>query len=377
MSKKKKYNSNILFYIGYFLLVISQMYVNVPFINKHHSIFLILGYALVCFFILFSFPKMKFDKKKILKMITLMLILVILYFYSQDTTIFQLFLIAFGLIFIDITEFFKTDLKIKLFLIFTLILLYFFNIVDSPDFYRENGLYRYTLGFQHPNILGTYIMILIFQIYYLYFPKKLDVKFIVLQILSILFEIFVCNTKSCCIILIIFFIYYIFSNIKRFELKPNKKIIYIFENLPIIFSVVSFLLVFLYSLNIDFMNDINKFLSYRIYYYKLYFDEIKLSLFGNDMNNFQSNVALDNSYIYLLLKFGFIQFIIIIYYLKNILKNAIYNNKNMIVVIMALLLIYGIIESFFLIPTVNCFILLIAIVLKKHLINGYNLEDIK
>ena len=372
MNILKKNNYEALFYIGYFLLVIFDMYINMPIISKFYTILMGIGLAFIVLFDVLSCKFNDIDRKKILLMIIISVLLAIFYLFSHDITIFKIYALAIALIFIDIDSFLKKDFKFKVISLFLLLTISLIMISSSSAFDRMDGTIRYSLGTQHPNFLSAHVLVIILEMYYLYFSKKFNFLFLVILSIAIIFEHVVPNTRTCVLILIMLFGYYIISNIKIKKIKIDmfkilKKPLCL---LPIFLVLLSIILSITVYYDIDILDKINKVLSGRLYLYGYYFDEVHLSLFGKDIVELQKELPLDNAYMYLLLKFGIIQFSIITYFIYRTLKKLIENKQYSLSITIIMLELYAFAETTPLIPTINVFILLISIVFKDMIITN-------
>ena len=89
----------------------------------------------------------------------------------------------------SLDKFIKFDIKLRASLVGLLFVTYFLGLTNSEVMYRDNGIARYSLGFQHPNLLGAYVLSICAEYIYLRYKKINFVDYIVLVVVTILLTI--------------------------------------------------------------------------------------------------------------------------------------------------------------------------------------------
>lgn len=261
--------------------------------------------------------------------------------------IFTIFLKKFYLSFfiIVISNFINKKIRLKqLFFIlcFFYILVLFLNSLGVLDFNNvRNGIrkfenfevYRYALGFSHPNAAMSLLLPIFSLLYYLYSKYKKIVIGIILIVGKIIFNLTFSRTTFLLIILFVVLI-----------LIKDKYI----KKLKFLFLTEGFFIVFLmYYLPFYFRDTVlNKLFSGRLWLFHYYLTNHKITLFGySKIKEFYKSYPLDNVYLVTLFEngiFGFILLIILIFIIMFILfKNRDYKAVR----IFSIILIFGFMES--------------------------------
>lgn len=366
----KKCNINYLFVFSYSILLLADIMYRQPIIEKYNKWFVLTAYIGMCIFVLYKIIKEKlyrvkdiFKEKKYIVFGMVALITLICYYFTKDATFIRLVLLVSCIYFIDFDYFVKADVSIKVALIVSTIILCGFGIIPDQISYRADKYVRHSMGFKNPNLLSLYLTVIIFEVMYLLKNKKI-ILFPVGVLALVIFEYIVLNTKTTALIIpigLLFYIVYSKKNniIKRcFENKGIKILVYC---LPMILSISAVLSIFIFKINPDLINFLNKITSGRIEYWTQFFNEYGFSILGKNVPDIlHIRYVLDNTYLKLLIKFGIIQFIIFIIVLfLNTKKGYVYKKYDLLFFIV-MLEIYGAMESIVMIPGINIFMLYFA-----------------
>ena len=134
--------------------------------------------------------------------------------------------------------------------------------------------------------------------------------------------------------------------------------------LPIFIFAISLYLTYLYNINDLLGIKLNRILSNRLYYYNLFMNKYPITLFGTKIdiiyssNNNIKFMVLDNSYLFILLRYGIIVFTIFMYSLVKVV-NLIMNkfNNKILVMIMFIYIVISFSETYLFKIHFNPFIL--------------------
>ena len=363
-------NIDILFILGYALMLIADIMFKHPLVEKYNNHLILLSYLIMGIYIFINFiikklykPSIFFKDKKYIFYIITAVIVVCLYKFNKDATFIRILIMLICVSFMDFKKFVKIDVSIKILLICTTIIMALTNVIPNELFYRENGLARQALGFKNPNQLSLYLMVLLFEFVYLSNKKKTYI-FLILAVIIECIEYYIINTKTIMLIIPIFAICYII-NVKcpKFvekacENKLIKSIIYI---LPLLLTALVITSAYMYNTNPESMKFINKVFSGRISFCTVFFNNYGVSLLGNNIPDYiQQNVVLDNMYLKLLIKFGIIQYIMYIAIIILNTKKAYKEKQYHLLFIIVLLELYGMMETIVMIPSYNIFIIYFA-----------------
>ncbi|MBE6161267.1 MAG: hypothetical protein E7158_03505 [Firmicutes bacterium] len=286
--------------------------------------------------------KNKFTKSQILRtfFITIPLLIISLIIKSPNF----LFPVLIAIVSLD------TDFKIiaKTFgysiLFFTIItiLLNRLNILPSNDILRYiDGIYktRYSLGFIHPNALMGAIVCAIFCFIYAYdFPKKFNIIFLILG--SVFY--YVTYSRTSFIMLLIVYILYVVK--KKFP-KYNFKIAAYFDVICffiLVFSAVLYSKCDIEALDLLFSNRLS--INY------LFMKNGYLFEFLPNMNLLE-NAVIDSYHFNIIIRFGFVGFIL--YMLYNIKTFKLLSADKNIMIICIAFAIAGLTEDIAMISSFN------------------------
>ena len=210
---KGKIKLEILFWIGYFLIVFSEMFINVKIVCNYTEIITITGLLFLIVYMLFL--SKYYTKKDFWLMILLFGMSIYTYFICRDFTIIKFLILVYCLKNISFDRLIKKDFYIKISLFVILILLSILGLCNVISFNRGTTI-RYTLGFIHPNTAGFYIMLLVFEYMYIYKEKKSINKMSII-IIGICINSLLTDSRSSVLALILLagsmYIFKIFKNI--------------------------------------------------------------------------------------------------------------------------------------------------------------------
>ena len=352
----------ILFLIAYTFLLFKNMFSSVSkyyIVGNVMKITGIIGYIILIFIAVLKLKKISI--KKALIYIPLIIIFFIISYKIDNNYLIALALIILCIDTLDFKMFIKYDLVIKVLFVIILFILFKLGMTTNFFLYTQTGKLRSSMGFMHPNSFGLYIFSIYADIIYIRY-KKLDFKDFILGILLFLIIIFTSRSRTSSFgIVLLYFLTFISKKIKKTE-KLNKNIAII---APLFFLILVIFLIYKYNSSKLYIN-LNEFLSMRLYYWRQFYNNYKVNLFGNKVYYVGSYEAfhynrtpriLDNSYLYIILNYGVFGYIALYYIFIKIINKAYLNKNNVIIIIMLSYFILGfsevIIFSFYL----NVFIL--------------------
>ena len=298
----KKININyILLLISLFLIEISNFGQNVIMIKNINNYLFELGLLIGLINSIFVLINLKLNIKKLLLVLSLSILSVLIKYKTGDNLLIEMMILFISSLNTSFDKIIKADLifKIILFLFISLSHLLGLTVINN---FVENGKVLYSFGFKNPNTTGFYLILMFLE--YLYIIKdKISIKKIFLPIVICLYLIYLTNSRTALLGLVLFILIYMFFSIfKKHFYRKNKKI-YLVYLLFVILSLLSLYITILYVNGSALILELDKILSARIwiqsYYYKLY----SISIFGNNLNYVYT---IDNVYMRLLLNFGYI-----------------------------------------------------------------------
>ncbi|MCI8347218.1 MAG: hypothetical protein HFJ12_04650 [Bacilli bacterium] len=351
MIKKKKLLS-WLFYSAYFFIVLADMFTQVKFINHYLGYLEYISIALL--FTVFLIQSKNYKVKSLLLSLLLVALSLITCYYSKDKNMLKLVILILTFKDINFEDFIKKDLTFKFILVLFVILCYFLNFTDNILVYRE-GILRNSFGFSHPNKLGLYLMMMCMDLFYIKRNKSLVFPNIFSFIICLFIYLFVDSRTNLIVIflcIVVIFINKFFKN----KLIGNKMSEFLSKNLFIFLTILSFVISYKFSFHNHILAKLNHMLSNRLFLNHYFLNTYSLTLLGNDVVT-TKYLILDNSYINILLRFG-ILFLIFMYFNFYSIMKKLYREKNYIlIIIFIILLFYGFSESFLYKVSANAFLL--------------------
>lgn len=361
-----EFKRNILFYFGYFLLISAEMLQTIPIVKKGQDIITLTGLISICLFDLIYIIKNKEIRNinKIGIICLTLIISLISYIITQDFTIIKFIILMFSIFYFEFDKIVQWDFKIKLLLIFTVITMYFLGFTETRVFYRIDGTVRYTLGFIHPNTLGFYTMMLVFEYFYIN-RDKISIRQYVFAIIIFLINWKISDSRTCALIIFAFILYNLINGKWINKLLNNKIIKTLTTYSFLIFSLLSIAIGFIYNSNNPLMIHLNELLSLRPQNYALYLSSYPITILGNNLPDSINGKFLDNAYLLLILKFGIVQYLGYLFLTIKTFHNLYSKKCNYLIVILLLLLLYGLMENMIIKATMNVFILALILPLQE------------
>lgn len=251
------------------------------------------------------------------------------YRVTTYTAFFSLVLILISAKDVDISKIIKLIFYCNLILIIIHILFYliyclfdYSSIQSILKIINKNiSFKRHSFFFSHPNIFSMYVFWTVAMFYYLKYDRlnKVDYFFTILLIIYIyIFS----NSRTCAIVMGVLLVTTIIVKLNLFKLK-YLSFIYIFT---VIFSVVC-----IFAIHSKIVMKLDSFLNTRISLGYIIYNNYGINLFGTDISNgtpiqsvngkyFSSVKLLDSSYYSLLLNYGLVSFIVMIFITLKAIK---------------------------------------------------------
>ena len=319
----------------------------------------------VALIILFAFSVfklfyMKVNLKKWLIVMILLFMSLLSYIVTKDSLMLQLCFLMITAYNVDFKKIIKSDLIFKLILLIYVVINYRMNNVFTPYFMR-NGEMRYSFGFNQPNVFSGYLVSVFFE--YIYLTNRNKKKFInIIIFILVMYFVNLAKSRAAEIILIAFAaVYLLFKIIEKFKKEQNKNNKSILFHLTfitfIVLSVFSIITTKSYINGNHYAFLLDKVLSERLMIQSMFYKAYDITFFGNEIIYFDT---LDNAYMRLLLNFGIVIWMIYGFIYSFIISKAKKNNDNVIMLIFAVFLGYGLMEWYILRPALNIFLLYFA-----------------
>jgi len=362
-------SKNLLFYLGYILILVSLLFGKVTFIEKYLPIIEKIGLAILILLFIIQFLEFKGSIKwKRLILFTILSVLGILSYYKSDSLYFLKFVLIISTITnLDFEDFLKKDVIIKSILILTVIILYFLGYTDNVLVYRSGNVIRYSLGLGHPNTLGMYIAMILTEVFWIRRNKN-NIFLVTLSIGFLVFIKYITDSRSSMVVLSLVILLSLLNNKKWLKIFDKKYLKLLVKCSFIILSVLSLGLCYIYAHKYLPAIKLNSILSNRLYWWTFYLKNYDLNLLGNKL--FIPNaitkylgryyLSIDNAFIYTLLEYGILIWVFygLMFYLTFI---KMYKEKEYYLIgIMVVLMLSGLMEICLISFNFNPFILLFS-----------------
>lgn len=307
MKNNSMYNLtfNIIFVICF--LVYSVKSINLELMSntvKYTDIVILIlsGYLWLYNIILYGVSKVKF-----LTVTILMMFIFLSIYYRFDYFDVIYFLLFYVLLSSDNKLFKYLQLILLLLVLFSTLLLEKFGLIENLLFFREDGGIRQTLGFTHPNTLGLFIYAITMNSLYVMRESKYKLlKYSLLLIMNVYFYYITDSRTASFISLSTIIVSLLFDYIKISKKLINNRYI-IGGILLFIFTIVGLSTFYTDS---NYIIELNKLFSNRLYSSYIYISEYGYSLFGNNtpaiLSTSSGEVIIDSGYINLILNKGIV-----------------------------------------------------------------------
>ena len=343
---KKVKVSELLFFIGYIMIIFSEMFSKVILFENLISIINNIGLGILILAAINSVIINKYNYKTLIGLIIVTIILILVTIKSKDNLLLKVFILSIAFGDIEFNKFIKLDVIIRIIFMCVVILLYNIGLTENYFMYREDGTMRSSMGFAHPNNFGQYLLVICIDLVLLRF-KKLKFVDYVYVLLSIILINYFSNSRTSQICLGILFLIMIILR-KHINIINFKFMKLLIINSFLIFTIISILLANNYRENREWAVQLNDLLSNRIAYASQFLEYYDINLLGNDIEmkytqearaNSEQPWVLDNSYLVVLLRYGLIAYIII-YLIMLTITRDLYKRKEYSIIM--LWLVYGI-----------------------------------
>ena len=298
-----------LYILNYFIVSATDL-IFIPAVNYFGRIINIFVFG--CLIITFLVIE-KTIKNWIVSISVLFLAILSMYFTGEkDILIFFLFFFcSFNL---NFNKFLKIDFITRL-ICFSVILLLFYLGVTSDVILFRDGVPRHSLGLYHPNTLGMFVFSIVIDYIALNW-KKFRLKNFLVIFIALYFIYKFPNSLTAIYAILISIVFLFFS--KFFDKKMIRNIL---NFTPVFLSVFSVYLAMMGNNLKTLIPQYDSLFSGRLWYFSYLYSNYKFTVFGNKILELDAGYArsrmfnvryLDNSYLSLAIRYGFILFIIFI-----------------------------------------------------------------
>lgn len=319
--------------------------------------------------VLYKLIIQKYTRKELIVAFVLLIVGVIVTYKTRDDSILVFCVYCVASKNIDLLITFKKLFKLMFFTLLVIICLaiigFIPNIREYSDLIWYNRIY---CGFKHPNFCGA-ILLDLFLLRFISSKGVVVRKDIYIYIILFLINIAGPKTKTCIILMIFVFIFIIID--KLFSKRCMKFLIKSIKLLPVVVVIVIG-----YVLNIGEMSIVSRYASLydRFEQMLYYFNKYGITLWGQILENVSykdvtsANMVhtLDNGFMYLLLGEGLVFFTIYILILIKCIKNSLLKKNYYLTFTYALIIVWGMLETYIYRINIAPIILILFIPLYKR-----------
>ena len=341
MKKIKVYD--FLFYLIYTLMVIYHAFSKVVGISNIRNY--ILGIVIVGLLFVFILQSRKYSYKSFILISLCLVSFFVSYKIASDIILFVTVLFIISSKNVNFNKFIKYDLLIKSIIVILVIFLYEIGLTEVVIKARPDGTIRKALGFGHPNILGAFLFSICLDIVYIYYKSMKPIHYIIL-IVSFFINLWISDSRATQIGIILLIIVSIQKN------KNKKFLLKFLPYIPILLCGISLLCSIFYTNKSETWFIINKLTSSRIKCAYDFYNYYGINLFGHFFEfygqwgeEYQLTV-LDNAYMHILIQFGLINMLIILFALTKAIKRMIKDDNIILMLCFCIILIYGLMELY-------------------------------
>lgn len=356
MSLEKKY-INIIFYISFSMILILQMFLSASSL-KYINIISPLS-NLKYLFLLFLIIRIFFISYKVKHFFLFIFIgslLAVSYIKSGSTTLLISYILIISAKDIDFTKLLKVFISVLSVSSIFIILLSQANIIENLQIIRQDtGDLRYALGFGHPNTLGLVVLLVCMSWMYIRFDNLNFIDYISWALLALLIDQVVDSRTSLYMILLLLFLTIIFKMFGNVIMKFNISKLLLILMFPL-FSLLSIWFTVQYDRTNPLFVLINQLVSGRIRLANYFYNEYGFSLFGQKITLIgtieslyipgASPQLLDNVYLQLIIRFGFISLLIFCGCYIFLINKCIKEKNIALIICIILMAIYGLTEVY-------------------------------
>lgn len=369
--KKASRISEIAFFVGYALIIFSDMYNYIPWLQSILTIVDVVAVlALTVSFLVGAFSgTIRMSWFAIVGMSIFTALVAVTAISSDIRTLLKLPFLFLAFMNVKFDRVISFDLKCRLLLTLVIMALSIAGLNGDTILEYRNGLMRNSFGTGHPNVIAFEWSVICADLFYLVGykkTKKVNAQMAILFAIGIfIFNFFLIGSRTNLIFIVLLTIVFMARN--RLKVKSNVWKI-ILRNIFVLCFLISFLGVILYRLDLPASHILDRILSRRLEYESYAMGVYGVKLFGNGAKG----VLVDNAYLSMLLRYGVLLTIYMggMYYLliRKLTNSPKYNLLLMIIIVFML---YGLSETPIYSPGKNPFILSLAYAFIPIVLSGH------
>jgi len=291
------------FYTIEFVLLSSSSLSQYSFAGRLHGIFSMLTLVMMILFTLFV---NRYPRRKILSAIAYMVLIFCIAISTKGINILIGMLFSFTAQKIDVKKLIKFDIKLKLILLFIVVVLCGLGIIENKVGYANN-VYKQSLGFINQNVFTAFSSVILIEWLYEYCGQVKRFQYIIILILVAIVSNISKGRTSLYTFIFIFVLHYIANFKAQFFYTYISK--FSFAVVTPVLAFLSFLGCNLYMQENAFVIGINRIMSNRLHYASYALSKYGVKLIGFKIE--EQGLPVDMGYVYCVIRFGLIYLVII------------------------------------------------------------------
>lgn len=316
----------------------------------------------------------EYTRKELLQISVISIIILLSAIIASSMKLLNVWLFVMAAKNTDLDSIIRRAYLILLIMIPVVVLLNSIGWIDNRITYRAE-IVRYSLGFQHPNILGIRIFQLLACHFYVH-RRQIRIRDYIYLLLAVFFTFKVPNSQTAYISLLVLLGTSVLYS--AFE-KYHKNMLTLYQNALILGAVMFNILSVLWSVTAispgSFVDRVNSFMSvrfsschqvYKTYGITLWGQYFIASMSTAKLSRLSELLYLDNAYMFLLLRMGVVAyFLFSLVYILNMFQCR-EKKQGMLLVILFVYALYGVMEQGLFMLTQNIFLVSFASLLYKR-----------
>lgn len=344
---------------------------------------LYISYAVISYRIVSGIFIDKYKFKQLILLIVIFIFLIISAFYSNRSTLVELFLFLLGVSTLERRKVIKLSFILQLIILTLTIVSSFIGLLPNWTYMRVDSIaeIRYSYGYTYPSHISSVFLFLVLMYTYLRKEKLSYLEVICIEIINLL--VYNITDSRAAFLMVLFWglIILIIRFRKSFRIKRTLMSSF-GAYLIVFFALLSFYGAYNYDAHNDVMLFFNKLTNTRLRLAYSAINQYGIHLFGSDItwighggrgyiySSSEIYNYVDNSYIQIMLTYGIIVLFVVIVGYVSATKRAIKENDKFLYLIFILIAIYSCIEPRLIEVYFNPFILFLLPSKTNNNFNG-------
>lgn len=227
-----------------------------------------------------------------------------------------------------------------IFITIAIFTLYYFGLLRTVIMLRDNGTYKYSLGFDHPNTIGRVLFVIQTTFLIAYPERKHRTVFYLMTVLFILFSYLIPNCRAAIVCMSLVAVLSALTDTSELKSGFLTGLSYL---TPVLCAVFSIVCAYLYDESSNIMSVINRLSTGRIMQARIILDKAGWGgLWGQSVA--WTGCLMDNCYYELYLSFGLVATVLFIWAYYVAIKRSVSSGCRMVLTGLIAFAVFGIFE---------------------------------